>query len=64
MRSFQGEALRQSGLAREDVFIETKVWRSSHGYERTIKVGAICAMNCYDMLGDMVVDIHEIFENI
>eukprot|EP00438_Fugacium_kawagutii_P004435 Skav210967 [mRNA] locus=scaffold2129:101238:109848:+ [translate_table: standard] len=32
-----GEAIRQSGLAREDVFIETKVWRSSHGYERTIK---------------------------
>jgi len=32
-----GEALRQSGIAREDVFIETKVWRSSHGYERTMK---------------------------
>jgi len=32
-----GEALRQSGLARGDVFIETKVWRSSHGYDRTIK---------------------------
>ncbi|CAK8999100.1 unnamed protein product [Durusdinium trenchii] len=32
-----GEAIRQSGVAREDVFIETKVWRSSHGYERTIK---------------------------
>lgn len=32
-----GDAIRQSGLARGDVFIETKVWRSSHGYERTIK---------------------------
>lgn len=30
-----GDALRKSGLARGDVFIETKVWRSSHGYERT-----------------------------
>jgi len=32
-----GEALRNSGLARSDVFIETKVWRSSHGYDRTMK---------------------------
>jgi diketogulonate reductase-like aldo/keto reductase len=32
-----GEALRKSGLARSDVFIETKVWRSSHGYDRTMK---------------------------
>lgn len=32
-----GEALRASGLGREDVLIETKVWRSSHGYDRTIK---------------------------
>jgi len=30
-----GEALRKSGLGRGDVFIETKVWRSSHGYDRT-----------------------------
>jgi diketogulonate reductase-like aldo/keto reductase len=30
-----GEAIRKSGLGRGDVFIETKVWRSSHGYERT-----------------------------
>jgi diketogulonate reductase-like aldo/keto reductase len=31
-----GEALRKSGLGRGDVVIETKVWRSSHGYDRTI----------------------------
>lgn len=31
-----GDALRRSGLGRGDVVIETKVWRSSHGYERTI----------------------------
>lgn len=32
-----GDALRASGLPREDYFVETKVWRSSHGYERTLK---------------------------
>jgi diketogulonate reductase-like aldo/keto reductase len=32
-----GAALRKSGLGRNDVFIETKVWRSSHGYDRTMK---------------------------
>merc|ERR1719316_327436 len=32
-----GEALCKSGLMRGEVFIETKVWRSSHGYERTMK---------------------------
>lgn len=35
-----GDALRKSGLGRGDVFIETKVWRSSHGYERTMKACA------------------------
>jgi len=32
-----GAAIRASGLNRADVFVETKVWRSSHGYDRTIK---------------------------
>lgn len=32
-----GAALRRSGLGRGDVVIETKHWRSSHGYDRTIK---------------------------
>lgn len=32
-----GEALRRSGLPRSEVVIEDKVWRSSHGYERTMK---------------------------
>lgn len=31
-----GAALRQSGLPRDSICIETKVWRSSHGYERTM----------------------------
>lgn len=35
-----GDALRRSGLGRGDVFIMDKVWRSSHGYERTMKACA------------------------
>lgn len=27
-----GDAIRNSGLARDDVFIETKVWISDYGY--------------------------------
>ena len=32
-----GEAVRQSGLKREDVFITSKVWNSDQGFERTLK---------------------------
>ena len=31
-----GEAIRRSGLAREEVFIETKVWISDYGYDQTL----------------------------
>lgn len=31
-----GEAVRRSGIAREDVFIETKVWISDFGYDQTL----------------------------
>ncbi len=31
-----GEAVRSSGLARSDVFIETKVWISDFGYDETL----------------------------
>jgi diketogulonate reductase-like aldo/keto reductase len=31
-----GEAIRNSDVAREDVFIETKVWISDYGYEETL----------------------------
>ncbi|MBD5784729.1 aldo/keto reductase [Cellulosimicrobium terreum] len=31
-----GEALRRSGLARDDVFLETKVWISDYGYDATL----------------------------
>eukprot|EP00435_Cladocopium_sp_Y103_P049559 s804_g15.t1 len=32
-----GAALRQSNLPRSSVFISTKVWRSSHGFEKTLQ---------------------------
>jgi 2,5-diketo-D-gluconate reductase A len=31
-----GEGLRRSGLPREDVFLETKVWISDYGYDKTL----------------------------
>jgi len=31
-----GEAIRRSGLARAEVFIETKVWISDYGYDQTL----------------------------
>lgn len=31
-----GEGIRRSGLPREDVFIETKVWISDYGYDATL----------------------------
>ncbi|MDA8067097.1 MAG: aldo/keto reductase [Actinomycetota bacterium] len=31
-----GEAIRDSGLDRSEIFIETKIWISDYGYERTL----------------------------
>lgn len=31
-----GQALRDSGVAREDVFVETKIWISDYGYDETL----------------------------
>ena len=31
-----GEGMRRSGIARDDLFIETKVWISDYGYEATL----------------------------
>ena len=33
----QGEGVRGSGLARDDVFVTTKVWNDEHGFDRTLK---------------------------
>lgn len=49
-----GDALRSSGLGREDVVIETKVWRSSHGYERTLKA-------CNQSLRNLGVDYIDLY---
>lgn len=32
-----GEAIRASGLPREDVFVTTKLWNSSHGHDRALR---------------------------
>src|SRR5664279_2103202 len=31
-----GEALTSSGVARDDVFVETKIWISDYGYDKTL----------------------------
>ena len=31
------EAVRQSGIPREEVFITTKLWNSDHGYDNALK---------------------------
>lgn len=31
-----GEALRQSGVSRDEVFVETKIWISDYGYDETL----------------------------
>ena len=31
-----GEAIRRSGLARDEVFIETKIWITDYGYQETL----------------------------
>jgi diketogulonate reductase-like aldo/keto reductase len=31
-----GEAIRRSGVARDEVFVETKVWISDYGYDQTL----------------------------
>jgi 2,5-diketo-D-gluconate reductase A len=31
-----GDALKQSGLARSDVFVETKIWINDYGYDETL----------------------------
>src|SRR4051794_627124 len=31
-----GQAVRSSGLAREEVFLETKIWISDYGYQETL----------------------------
>ena len=32
-----GQGIKESGINREDHFLETKLWNDDHGYEKTIK---------------------------
>ncbi len=49
-----GDAIRDSGLSREDVFIETKLWISDYGYEQALhgseKSAAKLGVNQIDLL--------------
>src|SRR5947207_15812854 len=49
-----GEGIRHSGLDRSEVFIETKVWISDYGYDRTLhafdKSAAKLGVDCIDLL--------------
>lgn len=35
-----GEAVRNSGLPREEIFVTTKLWNNDHGYDRALKAFA------------------------
>lgn len=38
-----GEAVRQSGLSRDEVFVTTKLWHTEHGYESALRAGRASA---------------------
>lgn len=38
-----GEAVRGSGLAREEVFVTTKLWHTEHGYDSALRAGRASA---------------------
>ena len=37
-----GDALKESGVPREEVFLTFKVWESDHGYKATLKAFDAC----------------------
>ena len=46
-----GEAIRESGLRREEVFVETKIWVQDYGYERTLRaIDAALARLGFDVI--------------
>ena len=44
-----GEGIRRSGLDRDEVFVETKVWVSDYGYDETLHAfgKAACGRNAW-----------------
>lgn len=49
-----GEALRQSEIARDEVFLTTKLWREDYGYDRALKAFD----ESRDRLGVEVIDLY------
>ncbi|MBQ9160294.1 MAG: aldo/keto reductase [Methanobrevibacter sp.] len=49
-----GEAIKESGIAREELFLTTKVWVSSYGYEETKKA----FQESLDKLGTDYIDLY------
>jgi len=49
-----GRALRDSGIAREDVFVTTKVWNTDQGYDSTLRAFD----NSLQLLGLEVLDLY------
>jgi 2,5-diketo-D-gluconate reductase A len=49
-----GRAIRDSGVAREEIFVTTKVWNSDQGYDATLKAFD----NSRQLLGVDVVDLY------
>ena len=49
-----GEAVRASGLARDEVFVTTKLWFTDHGYESALRAGRASAQR----LGLGVIDLY------
>ncbi|MBQ2635119.1 MAG: aldo/keto reductase [Methanobrevibacter sp.] len=49
-----GEAIKESGIAREELFLTTKVWVSSYGYEKTKKA----FQESLDKLGTDYIDLY------
>ena len=49
-----GRAVRESGLAREDVFLTTKLWNADHGYDATLRAFD----KSLDRLGTDYVDLY------
>lgn len=55
-----GEAIAESGIAREEFFITTKIWHSGHGYEQTKKA---CEISLKKLQTDYI-DLYLIHQNI
>lgn len=49
-----GEAIRESGVNRKDIFLTTKVWTSQMGYDRTLRA----FRNSLDRLGTDYLDLY------